>query len=329
MKGQMNERGEIWLKNYTRERKGRYLQNVPITVASVVGAGVGAVLQSMGMVSGGEILANYIYTDRLNRPIQELVNLYFNDFSRHIKDIQRMDKILGENAEYDLPEGEKEKERIPVTELPNFDISIKNLRCKNILRGLNLNVKQGEFLTIAGESWAGKSTLLRNLVGLYPPDGGEITIGEVPNNKIKKYGKESIYSVMSYCNHSPQIFEGMTLRQNLLLWSKEPVADKRIAEVLKDLHLESFAGRLDEEVKHLSGGERVRIGVARTLIKGAKIMLLDEPTASLDSQAASEVRRVIGEIKEKYPDTTIICVSHDDELIKSSKRSVNIKDLQS
>ena len=103
----------------------------------------------------------------------------------------------------------------------NFDISIKNLRYKNILKGINLDIKQGEFLTIAGASGAGKSTLLRNLVGLYKSDGGEIEIGGVKNDNIKKYGKESIYSIMSYCNQTPQIFEGMTLRENLLLWSKD------------------------------------------------------------------------------------------------------------
>ena len=183
-------------------------------------------------------------------------------------------------------------------------------------------------MTIAGPSGAGKSTLLRNLVGLYKPDGGDIEIGGVKNDGVKKYGNESLYSVMSYCNQNPQIFEGMSLRENLLLWSKKEVNDEMIKKVLHDLHLDKFADKLDDEVKNLSGGEKVRIGVARTLIKGAKIILLDEPTASLDSQAATEVRKIISEINEKYPDTTIICVSHDEELIKSSKRSVNMAELQ-
>jgi len=117
-------------------------------------------------------------------------------------------------------------------------------------------------------------------------------------------------------------------RENLNLWSQEKVPDEKIRQVLRDLHLDSFAGRLDEEVKNLSGGEKVRIGVARTLIKGAKIMLLDEPTASLDSQSGTEVRRIIKEISEKYPDTTIVCVSHDNELIGISERTVSMSDLQ-
>jgi ABC-type lipoprotein export system ATPase subunit len=120
----------------------------------------------------------------------------------------------------------------------------------------------------------------------------------------------------------------MTLRENLLLWTRESIDEEKIKQVMRDLHLDKLIDKLDEETKHLSGGEKVRVGVARTLIKGAKIMLLDEPTASLDSQAATEVRKVLSEINEKYPDTTIVCVSHDEDLIKSSKRSINLSDLQ-
>ncbi len=117
------------------------------------------------------------------------------------------------------------------------------------------------------------------------------------NDEIKKYGPESLYSVMSYCNQSPQIFESMTLRENLMLWSKRDINDETIKTIMMDLHLEKFLDKLSVKVKNFSGGERVRIGVARTLIKGAKIMLLDEPTSSLDSESASEVRKIILEIK--------------------------------
>mgnify|MGYP001579731077 FL=1 len=328
VKEQMDTKDTLGTKRFIEETKMRLKRMIPFDISTIAAAGMGGVLQAEGMISGGAVLSNIIYSNQLNRPVQELVNLYFNEFSRYIQDIQRMDEILGAYEKLDLPEGEKEKDRVPVSKLENFDISIKNLRYKNILRGVSLDIKQGEFLTIAGASGAGKSTLLRNLVSLYKPDGGDIEIGGVKNDKIKKYGKESVYSIMSYCNQNPQIFEGMTLRENLLLWSNEETDDEKIKKVLEDLHLEKFIGKLDEEVKNLSGGEKVRIGVARTLIKGAKIMLLDEPTASLDSQAATEIRKIISEISEKYSDTTIICVSHDEELIKSSKRLVNMAELQ-
>jgi len=328
VKEQINVRDILSLQRFIEEAKNRLKSMIPFDISAVVAAGVGAVLQEAGMISGGAVLSNIIYSNQLNRPVQELINLYFNQFSRYIQDIQRMDEILGQYEKLDLPEGEKETNRVPVSELKNFDISIKNLWYKNILRGVSLDIKQGDFITIAGASGIGKSTLLRNLVGLYKADSGEIEIGGVRKDNIKKYGKESLYSILSYCNQNPQIFDGMTLRENLLLWSKEKVDDEKIKKILSDLRLEKFVDNLDEEVKYLSGGEKVRIGIARALIKNAKIMIFDEPTASLDSQAATEVRKIISEINKKYSDTTIICVSHDEELIKLGKRSVNMADLQ-
>ena len=324
VKEQMDTKDSLSLQRFVEETKNRLKRMIPFDVSTITAAGVGGALQAMGMISGGAVLSNIIYSNQLNRPVQNLVDLYFNRFSRYIQDIQRMDEILGEYEKLDLPEGEREKDRVPVSELESYDISIEDLRYKNILRDVSIDIGQGEFITIAGASGAGKSTLLRNLVGLYKPNGGSIKIGGIQNDKIKKYGPESIYSVMSYCNQDPQFFEGMTLRENLLLWSKDEIDDESIKQVLKDLHLDKFSDKLEDEVQYLSGGEKVRIGVARTLIKGAKIMLLDEPTASLDSQSATEVRKIISELSEKYPDTTIIAVTHDEELIKTSGRSVNL-----
>lgn len=328
VKGKMDFKDKLSLNRDIEEMRSSFKGKLSFDVSMVISAGVGFVLQEAGLISGGAILSNIMYSNRLNMPLQNLVRIYFNRFPRYIQDIQRMNEILGEYEKLDLPEGEKEKERVSVLELENFDISVKNLCYKNILRNVSLDIKQGEFLTISGSSGAGKSTFLRNLVGLYKPNGGEIEIGGVKNDKIKKYGRESLYSVMSYCNQSPQIFAGMTLRENLLLWSKDEISDEKIKKVLQDLHLDKFIDKLDEELKNLSGGEKVRIGLARTLIKGSKIMLLDEPTASLDSQSATEVRKIISEINKIYPDITIICVSHDEELIKISKRSVNMLELQ-
>jgi ABC-type multidrug transport system fused ATPase/permease subunit len=328
VKEQMNAIDTLSLQRSIEGMKMQLKGMIPFDISTIVAVGVGGALQAEGLISGGAVLSNIMYSERLNGTVRELVNLYFNDFFYYIKDIQKMDKVFGQYEKLDLPEGEKEKDRAAVSELTNFDISIKNLGYKHILRNVSLDIKQGEFITITGASGAGKSTLLRTLVGLYKANSGEIQIGGVKNDSIKKYGKESLYSVMSYCNQNPQIFDGMTLRENLLLWSKKEVDDKKIKSVLTDLRLDKFVDKLDEEVKNLSGGERVRIGVARTLLKGAKIMLLDEPTASLDSQAATEVRKIISEIHEKYLDTTIICVSHDQELSKISKRSVNMADLQ-
>lgn len=325
---QMNNLDKLSLNRFIKETRMRLLRIIPFDISTIVAAGVGGYLQHLDKIPGGAILANITYSSQLNRPVQELVNLYFNRFARYIQDIEKMDEIFGQYDKLDLPEGEKEQNRLPVSKLPNCDISIQNLYYKDILRGINLDIHQGEFITITGPSGAGKTTLLRNLTGLYKPDAGEIKIGGINNDQIKKYGNESLYSIMSYCNQNPQIFREMTLRENLLLWSKKEVNDEQIQQVLHDLQLDKLINKLDNKIEDLSGGEKVRIGVARTLIKGAKILLLDEPTASLDSQAATEVRKIITTINTKYPDTTIICVSHDEEFKKISKRSIDITNLQ-
>ena len=169
IKEQMNVRDTLSTQRSIEEAKMHLKEMIPFDISTVVAAGVGGALQDAGMISGGAILSNVLYTNMLNRPIQDLVHLYFSRFSRYVQDIQRMDEILGEYEKLDLPEGEKEKIRLPVSELHHFDISIKDLHYKDILRGINIDIKQGEFLTISGTSGAGKSTLLTNLVGLYRP----------------------------------------------------------------------------------------------------------------------------------------------------------------
>lgn len=324
----LNVIDNISLERTVKMRKMWLLEKLPFDAADAVSAGVGVALQQSGQISGGAVLSNIMYSRHLTHPVERLVDLYFNDFSRNIQDIRHAETIFGKYEKLDLPEGKKEKERVSVSELKNFDISIKNLRYKHILRGVNLDIKQGEFLTIIGESGEGKSTLFRNLAGLYKSDGGSIEIGGVRNDRIKKYGEESIYSAMSYCNQNPQIFEDMTLRENILLWSKKEKNDEEIRQILKDLHMDKFVDRLDEKIKTFSGGEKTRIGLARMLTKDTKIMLLDEPTTGLDSRNAKEFINIILEINAKHPNKTILCISQDNRFIEASKKVINIAELQ-
>lgn len=328
LKDSLKTKDKLTLERELKALSTRVQSFITFDISKAIVAITGSILQQFGRISGGEIFASIFYSERLQGPINYLVRMHFTEFARNIQDIQRMEEILGKYEDLDLPEGEKERERKEVQELPNYRISVKDLKYRDILKGVNLEIEPGEFVSIAGPSGAGKTTLLRILAGLYRPSSGEMTIGGVEAGQIKKYGPNSIYSVMSYSNQSPQIFEELTLRENLLLWSKQEIPDERIQTVLKELQLDKFADRLGEKVKNFSGGERVRIGLARTLLKGAKILLLDEPTSGLDSSSSTEVRKVIGEIHATHPEVTIVCVTHDQALIDSSPRSVNIQEIQ-
>lgn len=303
----------------------RLRSTLAFNFSTAAAAAVGGVLQKNDLISGGAVFSTILYANQLNAPIQRLIEIYFNRFPRYVQDVERMEKLLGPYEQLDLPEGEKEGVRRGVSELSNTDIQVKNLSYKHILKGVDLEIKQGEYVVIAGASGAGKSTLLRNIVGLYKPDAGEVQIGGVSFDQLKRYGADSVYSIMSYANQRPQIFSDLTVRENLLMWARGAVADAQIESVLKDLRLDKLIPNLDKKAgDHFSGGEMVRIGLARTLLKNPKIMLLDEPTASLDSQAATEVRAVIAGIRAKHPETTIICVTHDDEIIGSGARVVHL-----
>lgn len=324
LNAQLNKQDEADFKKFVNLIKMDYVRDIPFKVSRLVTGAVGWAMNKAGLISGGAVLATVVYGDKLNYQVQQLTRMYFDEYPEMIQSIEYMDKILGEYDKLDLPDGEKEQKRTAVSELPNKKITIEDLSYKKILKDVNLEIDEGEFVVIAGESGAGKTTLLRNIAGLYKPDKGAVRIGGVGVHDIKKYGDESIYKTISYCNQQPQIFAQMTLRENLLLWTKEQVPDEEIKRVMSELRLEKFVDDLDKKIENPSGGEKVRIGLARTLLKKSKIMLLDEPTASLDSGSSAEVRRIISEIHASHPEVTIICVSHDDKLLSMGDRTIRL-----
>lgn len=256
-----------------------------------------------------------------------LTRMYVDHIVPDIQDIRRMDDILGKYHELDRPNGPKERARLAVSKLTNTDIRISGISYKNILKNVSLDIPEGAFVTIKGESGTGKTTLIRNLVGLYTPESGSITIGGVPIERIKKYGPESVGSIMGYANQNPQILEGMTLKENLLLWSQRPVSDESVKRVMRDLRLEHLIDRLDTVTKHFSGGELRRIGIARALLKNPKILILDEPTANLDEVSAQQVLSIIQTIRKTRPDMTVVAITHDPAFEHIAERIVDIRDL--
>lgn len=241
----------------------------------------------------------------------ELVNLYIDKVQPALQDIKRMEDLLGPYEQLDKPDGIVEKNRVSVTTLPNFDISVKNLHYKNILNGVSLDVPQGAFVTLKGPSGSGKTTLMRHMLGLFGAGEGSVTYGGTDMNKVKKFGSESIYSAIGYANQNPQYFENMTLKENLLLWTKRQIPDEEVVKVLQDLRLDQIVSRLDSTVKHFSGGELRRIGIARALLKDPKVLFLDEPTANLDEASARQVLDIIKQMRKTRPDMTVVAVTHD------------------
>ncbi len=263
----------------------------------------------------------------LQSSILQLTNSYVYRIIPALEDIKRMNELLGPYDLQDIPNGPKEQMRRGVSTLPTYDIRVQNVSFKDILRNVSLDIPQGSFVTIKGPSGIGKTTLFREMIGLYAPESGTITYGGVKVNDIKRYGDDALYTAIAYANQSPQVMEGMTLRDNLLLWTKKDIPDDRIRAILRDLQLTHLIGRIDTEVKHFSGGELRRIGIARALLKDPKILFLDEPTANLDKESAAQVLNIVEELRRKRPDMTVVAITHDPSFEKIAERVIDFGEI--
>ena len=272
-------------------------------------------------------LVGLLLAGKQRQSAQEIASIFAEKIQPAIQDIKRMEELLGPYSEVDRPDGPKERARIPVGELKNLDIRVNNLNFKDILHDVSLDIPQGSFVTIKGPSGIGKTTFFRHLMGLYGASEGVVTYGGVDLQKIKKFDEQSVYSRIAYANQNPQFFENMTLRENLLLWTKKPVTDIEIRQTLHDLRLDGLVDRLDSKVKHYSGGELRRIGIARALLKNPRVLFLDEPTANLDEESARQVLGIIKGLREKRNDMTVVAVTHDPNFEGIAERIVDFRDI--
>ena len=206
--------------------------------------------------------------------------------------MRRLNEIHSSPDEETIPEGRGE--------IPNgFDIEIKNLSfrypdsTKNVLENLSLSVKQGEHIALIGGTGSGKSTLIKLLAGLFEPSEGKIIIGGASYGKMRKADVRSHFSVAL---QKAQIFEG-TVRDNIKM-GKPDATDEEIYEVLGlskmaefvDSHKEGLDYILVGSGQNVSGGQRQRLNMARTVIKKADVYIFDDSFSALDFLTESEIK---------------------------------------
>jgi len=197
-------------------------------------------------------------------------------------------------------------------------ISIKGLQKAfgdlHILRGVDLNVYRGENLVVLGRSGTGKSVLIKIISGLLLPDQGEVNVlgQEVASLRSKELMALRLKVGFSFQNSA--LYDSMTVRKNLefpLVRNSRSLTRKEInTEVESVLDAVGLLQTIEQMPSELSGGQRKRIGIARTLILRPEIMLYDEPTAGLDPITCIEINNLINEVQEKYK-TTAIIITHD------------------
>jgi phospholipid/cholesterol/gamma-HCH transport system ATP-binding protein len=199
-----------------------------------------------------------------------------------------------------------------------FVISIKGLFKSfgelQVLKGIDFNLSKGENVAVLGKSGTGKSVLIKIIIGLLKPDKGEVLV--LGKQVAELEGKElnALRLRIGFSFQSSALYDSMNVYQNLAFpltmntknLSKSEV-DTAVGEVLEAVSLKA---KLHEMPSDLSGGQRKRIGIARTLILKPEIMLYDEPTSGLDPITSAEINQLINEVQQKY-NTSSVIITHD------------------
>ena len=197
-------------------------------------------------------------------------------------------------------------------------ISIKGLRKSfgnlEVLRGVDLEVYKGENLVVLGRSGTGKSVLIKVISGLLLPDQGEVNVLGKEIAALKNRELMELRLKVGFSFQNSALYDSMTVRKNLefpLVRNSRGLKRSQINnEVESVLDAVGLLQTIEQMPSELSGGQRKRIGIARTLILRPEIMLYDEPTAGLDPITCIEINHLINEVQEKYKTTSII-ITHD------------------
>jgi phospholipid/cholesterol/gamma-HCH transport system ATP-binding protein len=207
----------------------------------------------------------------------------------------------------------------------NTVINIRGLKKSfgdlHILRGVDLDVYKGENLVVLGRSGMGKSVLIKIISGLLKADSGSVKVlGEEVTN-ISDKDLQELRLDIGFSFQNSALYDSMTVRKNLefpLVRNQTKLTrteiDTAVETVLDAVGLSQTINQMPSE---LSGGQRKRIGIARTLILQPKIMLYDEPTAGLDPITCIEINDLINEVQQRYKTSSII-ITHDMTCAKST-----------
>ncbi len=196
---------------------------------------------------------------------------------------------------------------------------------QRVLEGVNLTLPAGDFLAVLGPNGGGKSTLLRLLLGLEKPGGGSIRVlGQEPGSAGGRIGYLPQHTTVS-ANFPITVLEAVALgliRPGLLGLGSLMGAGERARqreEALRSLERVGLANRAGSRLSELSGGQRQRVFIARAIVSGPELLLLDEPTASVDGRSRQELMDLLAVLGR---DMTIVMVSHDMGTVDGCVKSI-------
>jgi phospholipid/cholesterol/gamma-HCH transport system ATP-binding protein len=190
----------------------------------------------------------------------------------------------------------------------------KSFGSLEVLKGIDLDVRKGENVVVLGRSGSGKSVLIKIIAGLLTPDEGDVTVLGQRIDGLDAHGLQALRTRIGFSFQSSALYDGMNVHDNLefpLVRNRRDLGRKEIQQAIgKVLEDVGLSGTIYQMPSELSGGQKKRIGIARTLILHPEIMLYDEPTAGLDPVTSVEINDLINEVQKSY-NTSAVIITHD------------------
>jgi ATP-binding cassette, subfamily C, bacterial len=266
----------------------------------------------------GQMMAVFAYLWFMMGPVQEALNIQYAYYGARAA-LERINRLISLNQEPQYPHQEN-----PFTGRRGVAVQLDRLRFsygngEPVLNGVSLKIKAGERVALVGASGGGKSTLVQVLLGLYPPDEGEIRFDDVPVSRI---GLDVVRDHVATVLQHPVLFND-TVRNNLTLGREYPepllwqaLERAQLGDVVDQMprKLDSVLGR---QGVRLSGGQRQRLAIARLLLGDPQVVIFDEATSALDAETEARLHAALAEFLE---DRTVVIVAHRLSAVKQANR---------
>ena len=197
----------------------------------------------------------------------------------------------------------------------------------DVLKGVNLEIPQGDFVALMGPSGSGKTTLLNLLGGLDAPSGGSVevagtNIAALGGGQLSRWRAHHIGFVFQLYNLLPVLTAERNVDLPLLLTNLSKAERKKRVAIA--LHLVGLADRAKHYPRQLSGGQEQRVGIARAIVTDPTLLLADEPTGDLDRKSGDEILDLLSALNEKHG-KTIVMVTHDPRAAGRAKRTLHLE----
>lgn len=277
------QKGVLYNVSLTKYRTIRnIIKELPMKIGYVFGISAGMMLMINQKIGPGDLVAFITLLGKMSEPFNGIVRIYSN-FQETMTKAKDLFRVMDEPEEI-MTEGDEVSRKIETIEFDNVTFAY-NDEAGDILKNVSFKIKGGSTVAFVGPSGAGKSTLIKLLYRFYNPQDGMIRIN---GRNLNEYSIKSIRSSMAVVSQDIFVFDG-TIYDNIVLGRRD-IKDEDLENALRVSQAHEFISKLPEGLNtkvgergiRLSQGQKQRIAIARAIIKESKILILDEPTASLD-----------------------------------------------